>query len=277
VELAHTGPRWRARLVTPEGERGFEGESCQAVTDAVTVVLALAAAPSSEVAPEEETAPERVAPAANAAAPAATTGGSGALPGAADSVSSAGPSSAAGATSLAASEPRGAGEFALSVQAGLLAEVGMLPGPSIGPRLVVGLVQRGWSLEVGVAALLPRHAELGALESGAANIHWLGGQAVVCRVIQAPLTTCMGAESGQLIGTGSGVDAPLTASGWWLAGLASALLRGPLASGALPISWELGVSMALAAVRPQFGFDDLGVLHRASGLSGRLLLGLGWH
>lgn len=275
VELSHTGSRWRARLVTPEGERRFEGESCQAVTDAVTVVLALA----SEAVAAPAAAPESVlAPTADAAAAANRSLGTPPVvaDSAADSVPSPAPAPRA-ATSASEAAPLESGEFTLSLQAGLLAEVGMLPGPSIGPRLGVGLVQRGWSLEVGVAALLPRHAELGGIESGAADIHWLGGQVVVCRVIQAPLTTCMGAESGQLIGTGSGVDAPLTASGWWLAGLASALLRGPLASGALPVSWELGVSLALAAVRPQFGFDDLGVLHRASGLSGRFLLGLGWH
>jgi hypothetical protein len=165
----------------------------------------------------------------------------------------------------------------LSLRAGVLAEVGMLPGPSIGPRLVLGIVQGPWSLELGVGALLPRRADLGTTETAAGNIHWLGGQGVICRVLAAPLTTCVGVESGQLVGTGSGVDEPLTASGWWLAGLAEALWRGPLSMTNMPLSWELGLSAALAMVRPQFGFDELGVVHRASGVSGRFLMGLGWH
>ena len=151
----------------------------------------------------------------------------------------------------------------------------MLPGPSFGPRGALEFTRGVWSLELGLGALLPRHAELSGAASPASDIRWLGGQVALCHALSFGLSACAGVESGGLSGTGSGVDEPFDASGWWLAGTAGARWRGPLYEPA-GLSWQLGLGAALALLRPEFGFDQLGVLHRPSAVSGRLFLGLGW-
>jgi hypothetical protein len=97
----------------------------------------------------------------------------------------------------------------------------------------------------------------------------------LCRSLVAVVRACAGGELGELVGEGSGVDRALTASGLWVAATASAALRAPL--GASPFYWEAGWGVAWALMRPQFGFDGLGILHEASPASGRLWLGLGWN
>jgi hypothetical protein len=159
---------------------------------------------------------------------------------------------------------------------GILAEVGLLPGPSLGPRAALALHRASWSLELAAALLLARRAELGG---GAAaprsDIDWFGGQLSLCRAFGRHLSTCVGAELGGLSGVGSGVDEPATARGGWLAGIAGARLHGGLVdSGAL--SFQLGLGVAAALRRPEFGFEGLGVLHRPSAVSARLFVGLGW-
>jgi hypothetical protein len=165
----------------------------------------------------------------------------------------------------------------VAVRAGVLGEVGMLPAPSLGPRGALALARGPWSVELGIAALVPRRADLGGRGVEVADIGWWGGQALGCREVELPLAICVGLESGQLVGKGAGVDEPLAASGSWFAALAGASWRGAISEELRPLSWEVGAGAALALVRPQFGFDGLGVLHRTSSVSGRLQLGLGWH
>jgi hypothetical protein len=154
---------------------------------------------------------------------------------------------------------------------GLMGEVGLLPGPSLGPRLRVTFELGPWSIDAGGAVLLARHAELRSGES--ASIYWWGAQLAACRRARGRLRACFGGEVGRIVGTGSGVDEPVTASGTWLAVTAEASFRGTVVE---PLGWELGVGAASAFVRPEFGFDQLGVLHRASSVSGRLFGGIAW-
>ena len=158
---------------------------------------------------------------------------------------------------------------------GMVAELGLLPGPSLGPQAALGLTVGAWSFELGGALLLPRRAELEGPTSPRSDIDWVAGQAAVCRSLGRHLSVCLGAELGRLGGTGSGVDEPDTARGWWLAGTAGAHLHGNVSSRAR-VSWQLGLDVATALERPDCGFDALGVLHRPSAVSGRLFLGLGW-
>ena len=152
----------------------------------------------------------------------------------------------------------------------------MLPGPSAGPRLGLELHRDPWSFELALAGLLPRHEALPGASTLQAELYWLGGQLSLCRRVVARLAACAGLEPGRISGTGSGVDEPGSAAGWWLAGTAGVRWSAPLLErGAL--SWQLGAGVAAALLRPEFGFDDIGVLHRPSAISGRVFLGLGWH
>lgn len=264
VEIAPVGGRWQARLSTRGAQRRLEGESCAAVVHALTVVLALAAA---EAEGDSESAPGAAMPAPQSAG---ALGASRDLP---RDVGLAGPA-AAEVTGPDRAE-RARSELGWAVRAGLLAELGMLPGPTLGPQAALGLSFARWRLELGATLLLARHARLAGEGTPEGDIDWLGGQVALCRQLGVLLALCAGAESGRLSGTGSGVDEPLRAAGWWLAGTAEAHLHGLLSSGAA-LSWQLGLGVAAAVARPEFGFDGLGVLHRPSAVSGRLFFGLGW-
>jgi hypothetical protein len=158
---------------------------------------------------------------------------------------------------------------------GVLAEVGLLPGPSLGPRVALALHRANWSLELAGALLLPRHAELRGGTAPSSDIDWLAGQLALCRGFGQHLNACAGVEAGRLSGTGSGVDEPATARGGWLAATADVRLHGDL-FGSGTLSWQLGLGVAAALSRPEFGFEELGVLHRPSAASARLFVGLGW-
>jgi len=248
VEIERTADGWQGTLSTPGGQRRLRGETCDAVVQALTVMLALAADQASLPAPATA-APER--------APAVP------------------PPPLSAPLLPAATGPRSGLPLRWAVRIGIWAEVGMLPGPSLGPRGVLELRRGDWSVELGLGALLPRHVELAGGGSPASDISWFGGQVAACHALGQYLSTCFGVESGRLSGTGSGVDEPIDAHGWWLAGTAAARWRGPLDERAV-LSWQLGLGVAAALLRPEFGFDDLGVLHRPSAVSGRLFVGLGW-
>jgi hypothetical protein len=141
--------------------------------------------------------------------------------------------------------------------------------------VALALRRADWSLELAAALLLPRHAELGGEASPSSDIDWIGGQLALCRALGRHLNACAGMEVGRLSGVGSGVDEPATARGGWLAPIAEARLHGDL-FGSDTFSWQLGLGVAAALSRPEFGFEDLGVLHRPSAASARLFVGLGW-
>jgi hypothetical protein len=141
--------------------------------------------------------------------------------------------------------------------------------------VALALHRADWSLELGAALLLPRHADLGGGASPSSDIDWLGGQLALCRAFGRHLNACAGVEAGRLSGTGSGVDEPATARGGWLAATADARLHGDL-FGSDTLSWQLGLGVAAAVRRPELGFEELGVLHRPSAASARLFVGLGW-
>jgi hypothetical protein len=250
VDVTQNGQAWHARIDMPTGVRELEGESCQALADAVIVILTLAS-------DERRAAPPPSASAPSAAAPVAST--------------------------LTDAPPRGPAPTsvrALPARSGvmlgvaLFAEVGLLPAPSAGPRLSLAFSDGHWAIEFAAAALLPRHAALGGGAAPNGDIHWLGGQALVCRFARGLLRLCAGGEAGELVGEGSGVNRPTTARGPWVAFAGQTALRLPLGES---LSWEAGAGIAWALMRPQFGFDDVGVLHQAGQASGRLWLGLGWN
>lgn len=241
VEVQRAGEAWEAQVSTAAGERRLVGESCAAVLDAAAVVLALAAEPFAPPPPEPQQPPP---PRKSAPGVPVDQRQKPALP-------------------------------TLVVTAGAFVELGALPGPSIGPRVLLTLNGYVWSIDAGLAALLPRRAELDASPAIYGDIYWWAGQLSACRRLNDPLAFCLGVESGSLVGTGYGVDEAVTARGTWLAGVLQLAWRGDLGPH-VPLSWRADGGLALPALRPPFGFDELGVLHRASSVSARVFFGVGW-
>jgi len=255
VTIAREAASWHARLQTPDGERELEAETCDAAIEAVALVLALAADAEARVPP---TGPVPSAP--------SPPGARDALPGAASGHAS------TSDTAPGAPPP----EVALGLTAGVLGEVGLLPAPSLGARLGLDATFRAWRLELAGMALLPRRGELGSSGDVAADIGWCAAELTLCRHLAGELEACASAELGQLRGEGAGVDAPQAARGTWFAWAPSAVWSAPWATPPGRWSWRLGAGAALAVVRPEFGFDGVGVLHRPSPVSGRVWLALGW-
>jgi hypothetical protein len=251
----------------PTGERELDGESCRALVSATVAIVSLARE-SATAEPEPSVGAAEPQPVVAAAEPAALA----AAPSTA-SPSGRAPDRAPPSIVAAASEP--AASRGLRLTASWLGEVGLLPGPAMGPRVALGMSDGRWALELGGTLLLPRRAELAGTTAPSADIHWLGAQLLVCRESQPLLRFCGGGELGELVGTGAGVDRPETAHGVWVGFVGAAALRAAL--GSLPVSWEAGLAVSSALLRPEFGFDDVGVLHRAGQLSGRIWLGLGWN
>jgi hypothetical protein len=259
---------WRAQLLTGAGARQLDAESCEAALDAVALVLALAVEPEpSSVPAGPELSPALLDPVArtDAAAPAH------------DARPPNGPATSADRRTQprARSGTRVDGP-ALGLGAGVLGEVGVLPAPSLGARLAIGVGWRAWRLELAGLALLPRRAELATNGGQSARIGWWAAQLAACRRVIGAFEGCVGSELGELSGEGSGVDAPRAAHGTWFAETLGAAFSSPWPSPSGPWSWQLGSSLALAVVRPEFGFDGLGVLHRPSPISGRLWLAIDW-
>lgn len=259
VVVQQRGATWHARLELPTGGRELEGESCRALAAATVAIVSLAhETPALTAEPDPVAAASEPAPVA-----AATSSPPGPGVPASDRAQAVAPVSHAPPTS------RG-----LQLGASVLGEVGLLPGASLGPRLSLGVSDGHWALELAGTLLVPRQASL-AGAAPRAEIRWLGAQLLVCRAARSLLRVCGGGELGELVGTGAGVDRAETAHGAWVSFVGAAALRAPL--GALPLSWEAGAAVASALLRPEFGFDDVGVLHRAGQFSGRIWLGLGWN
>lgn len=266
---------WHARLRTAHGERELEAESCAAAIDAAALVLALAAEPEAAASRGDET--PRAAEASLASDAAVTAGAGAAAPEPPRAPADRRSAAADRARPTTVDAPSGHDEDArVGLSAGVLGEVGLLPAPSLGARLALGFAWRAWRVELAGVALLPRRADLGAEVERAADIGWWAGQLVACRRLFGALDACAGPELGLLHGEGEGVDAPRSADGTWAAVTLGSLWNSPWSTPPGPWSWQVGTSAALAVVRPEFGFDGLGVLHRPSAISGRLWLALAW-
>lgn len=266
LSIRRTARAWRARLLTEAGTRELDAESCEAALDAAALVLALAVEPEPGLASASEVSRPALEPAAR--------------PHAADPMGEArrapgGAPAGADRSAPSARSARDAGP-GLVLGAGVLGAVGVVPAPSLGGRLAIGVGWRAWRLELAGLALLPRRAELAGDGGASAQIGWWAAQLGGCRRVFGPFEACAGSELGELRGEGFGVDAPRAARGTWFAETLSAVCTSSWPSPSGPWSWQLGSSLALAVVRPEFGFDGLGVLHRPSPVSGRLWLAVDW-
>jgi hypothetical protein len=250
---------WTLRLETvsdtTRDERELLGGSCQALVDALAVMLALQLNPS-EPTPD---APSREAPAEKAAPPPAS-----ATPGTA--VESEAVRSAAPTTENA--------HFQLAMAGSLDATA--LPRIAIGARVELTWNLRRWYVSAGAGLWLSQQQAIAPGHSGHASFGFrtlsLGG----CHATWGQpvrLGPCLAAEVGQLSAESSGVRAPGQVDQPWLAALGGVGFWLPLGESARLTS-SLWVVVPLR--RPSFVIEGVGAIHQPRPAGGRVALGLAW-
>ena len=264
------GDRFVAEIRTPGGARRLDGESCRAVSEAVAMVLALAidpdASPNARAfaafdepneAPSPETKPEA---AVEAPAPAAPP-----KPDVAKA-----PDDRISEKPEKPPERRSGPHFFASLFG--LAELGMLPAPTLGGSLGLGIELARFSAELGAMLLVPRAGTLAGDEDRGGDIGYTGGYAAGCFAPQSSrrFGVCGAFEVGQLSGTGFGVTNKDTGRALWLAPALFGTARLPALG---PFHGEARLGAALALHRPEFGLDDLGEVHKPALFSLRGELG----
>jgi hypothetical protein len=85
------------------------------------------------------------------------------------------------------------------------------------------------------------------------------------------IAACAGPELDRIVATGSGVDAPRSATVTWLSGALAAEVRARLAG---PLDMTASLGIIVPTRREDFGLDGLGIVHRPAALSGRAGLAL---
>jgi hypothetical protein len=148
----------------------------------------------------------------------------------------------------------------------------MLPAPTLGGALGLGIELDRFSAELGAMLLVPRAGTLADDEDRGGEIGYRGGYAGGCF---APLGSrrfglCGAFEVGQLSGTGFGVTNEDTGRALWLAPALFGTARLPAFG---PFHGEARLGAALALHRPEFGLDDLGEVHKPALFSLRGELG----
>ncbi len=228
---------WHVVLETTAGRRRLDASSCEEITRAVALVLALAI--------DREDAGGAGGRATGASPP----------------------------TSAPARPPRNVpvrGE--LGVAAAL--DVGTLPAPAAGVAVAVGLRPGRWRLEITATYWAPQSAALGGRPDVGGNFRLLGGGASGCFAAlrsRLEVAVCARTDVGTLSGTGTGVSSPMTATTpFWtmLAGVTAALPLGRDA--ALRIDADLGWN----PLRPTFDLEPHGTVHQPAAMVARARLGV---
>jgi hypothetical protein len=258
--VARDGERFTVLLVTPAGERRFDGETCEAAADALTVILALAVDPNAST-PEEA----RAAGDARASSPSP--------PNAPVAVAAPKAEAPPPAPPPSREEER---QRALAVGGSLLffVDTGVLPKPSAGAAGLLRLSDGGVSLEIGGRLLMPRSTTLEADPEAGGTFRFAAGELDGCVRLSEPFHGCVGFELGTLSGEGFGVDVPETGMTTWFALTAGAVARGRIA-GAFGLEGRLGV--AVPTERERFGLEGLGELHQPDAVTLRGGRGLAFH
>jgi len=257
ARVRQDGERWLLSLETRRGEvagsRELEGESCTALGEAMIVILVLMIDPAlvPETPPSLEPEPVVEPPPPPPPAPPVVT-----------------------RPAPPPVEPAGCrwGRPALSLSA--LGDLGALPGPAGGGELAFGLRRCALGASLAARGLAPRTGEA-ALDAGAGGDLWLyaAGAALALHADLAglELAAAAGFEAGAMSGQGVGINNPDSGRALWLAASAGGAI-------VIPLTARLGARAAVDLVvplrRPRFVIDDLGAVHRAAAVTGRLALGL---
>lgn len=259
VEVDTTGFVARLQVERPgaivQGVRSLHASSCSELLESLAIAIVVAIGDGE---PRHE--PAQV-PGANPAPPAVS------------------PEPAPRPEGLAASPSRQSPAPTLSVSAWALADSGTLPASALGAALGVGLSWPGLELRASATFLPEREGTLIASDprSPGVRIGLLAGGLVGCVPVALQTTSlgmavCAGAELGQLSGNGTRVVVPYQRQALWAA--ARVELAARLALGETPLALELLTTLLAPFTRDEFILRDLGEIHRAASVIGRLGLGL---
>jgi hypothetical protein len=253
------------------GTRELAGATCEEVTAAGVLVIALAIDPDAAERGASGAPPPE--PTSALETPAAEAGPSGSVP---PPVAVEQPPSETPGVAPPA-EPRVARAFAMG---SALLDVGTLPGPSLGFRAGAGLSLERARVELGASYLLPRFAPADGSSAGA-HVSLFTGNLRGCYLVlpaRIGVEGCLGAEVGALIADGEGFERTATDVTPWVAMEASTGL-------AFAITPDLSLGASVGALVP-FGRSIVGFtrttedtrtyteLHQPSAVSLRLGLGL---
>jgi len=257
------------------GSRSLTGESCRTVADAAALIVALmidpeavavaqAGSPVVDAPPLAESTPPIPPPAVEPVVPPSPS-----PPRAAPEETASGlaPVPVAATT---ASSPLVRAESPAFVGAGIVGDLGSLPGLAFGPSLHGGLVFGALDLRLRLLFLPPRRSAAEAPPTAAGDL-WLfaGGVAVCWTPLRAriELGACGGLEGGVMLGEGSGVTRSVRDGAPWIGPWA-------VARAAFEVTPWLAASVALEAMvplnRPAFVIEGVGTIHRAGPVVGRL-------
>jgi hypothetical protein len=256
VRIARAGKRdWSASLVTigqrshERRERVLRGTSCNEVTAAAAVALAMVVDASEPK------------PRADEAAPAA---------GPIDQPAEAAP--VARQQRQPTSAPQRGRRLGTAFSLGLVADVGSLPSVAPGGEAAASIRYGSWQLTALGNFYVPTEKRVQA-QKGAELKLSLAGLLGCSRwsVGTGHALACVGAEAGWLSGEGVGLKSPRTEGAFWWAPRADV-------GAALPIAGKLSVCARLGLVLPQirreFVVEDDLFVHRAAAIAGRAVLGI---
>jgi hypothetical protein len=256
-------------IAAQSSKRRVKGESCEAVVDAIVLILAIAIDPDAALAaPQPEpalapTPPDVSAPAVAIASPVVDAP----VPPSRDVPPSHLPPAAAPTTA------RGT-HAALAISA--LADSGFF-GPAPGVELSVGLHRRHLVLEAAGAWLAPAKASLdGKPNEGASAWTAQAGARACVPLFDASIDVapCAGASALWIVASGYGSDAPASGTGFVLLPSAGGRLTARLTS---RIALRLGIDAELPLNRPRFVIDNSGTVVHTPVASARLAAGAELH
>jgi hypothetical protein len=257
------------------GERTLIGTTCQELTSAAALILALAVDPKAVA--EHSGAPPDAAPSASA------TGDS--APPTADTPAPvvAVPTAITPLPAPARPErPTRPIHVTARIEAAVVGDVGALPGPSLGPEVSATLGLDRFRLRPFVAYYAPRFAPANdsARPGAHGDVSLLVGGLAGCYA--APLGAlelagCGAMEGGALFAIGVGFDIPREATPLWLAAGGAAEVLVPLA-GALVLRVSAGAvaPFGRSPVRFLENTGNLQQIHRPWAVSARAAVGLGF-
>jgi hypothetical protein len=266
---------WELTLETMQGartwQRSLRASSCDEVTDAGALIVALLIDPSLQ--PDRVTDPASVPPAEppNAKPPANDAE----PPASGQAVEE--PAQPEGRTSdersALAAERRAhlSGHAAVSA----IADWGSLPRLALGMELAGGFGVRPVEIEI-VGTVLPPVEEMIAQDPDrGGNIGLLAGGLRGCYVlhfVDVSGRACAGLEAGRMQGEGFGTtEWTDTRNALWMAGRLGLFARYGLAG---PIALRFGLEGLIRFTRPEFVLDNVGPVHEPKTAVGRLELGL---
>jgi hypothetical protein len=251
------------------GERNLDSANCNELVSATALIVALAVDPKT-VADRTGT---NAAP-ANTPAPAAT----------APQRAVAAPATAGAAAEPADTTPHRALRVTGYVDAGIVADLGALPGFAIGPVVSGALGIERFRLRVGASYFAPRFADSSDATSHGrrgADVSLLVGTLSGCYLLvqRTELSACADFEGGALFASGTGFQEPRDATIAWYAAGASVDVVIAL-TGRLTLRAGLGAMFPFGRSHVQFqentgNVTDIHVLHQPSWVSGRGTLALG--